>query len=221
MKKLLYIARYPALAVLLLLLLALAPAMAQNVVYQGETTRLEVEVKPGDTYSWELYRDSTKNFVTATPDCPTSDAEFVGGNTGTPVRVLWKEPGIYFFKVIAHDITGCTNNIGIGKMKVLNAIPTAKLEASPAVCAGEKITLTATLTGTAPWELIYTDGTNSWTVTNILSDTHIITIDPGPAVTTDYWVTSVKDKFGINLVPSDKTTQLINPLPAPSSIYHR
>jgi hypothetical protein len=218
----LYIARYPALAVLLLLLLALAPARAQNVVYQGETTQLGVEPQPNDTYKWELYRDSTKNFVTAVPDCPTSDAEFVGGNTGTPVNVLWKEPGIYFFKVTATDkITGCTSNMKVGIVKVLHAIPTVKLEASPAVCVGEKITLTATLTGTAPWEIIYTDGTNSWTVSNILSDTHLITIDPGPSVTTDYWVTSVKDKYGINLVPSDKTTQLINPLPAPSSIYHR
>ena len=195
--------------------------MAQNVVYQGETTQLGIKAQPGDTYTWELYRDSTKNFVTAIPDCPTSDAEFVGGNAGNPVSVLWKEPGIYFFKVTATDITGCTNNMKLGIVKVLHAIPTAKLEADVAVCAGEKITLKATLTGTAPWEIIYTDGTNSWTVSNILNDTHLITIDPGPSITTDYWVTYVKDKYGNNSVPSDKTTQLINPLPAPSSIYHR
>ena len=53
------------------MLSALAPAMAQtvvnqNVVYQGETTTLEVDSLTGDTYSWELYNDSTVNFATAT-----------------------------------------------------------------------------------------------------------------------------------------------------------
>ena len=55
MKKVSHIARYKVLAVLLLMLLALAPVMAQNVAYTGETTKLEIVPVTGETYSWELY----------------------------------------------------------------------------------------------------------------------------------------------------------------------
>lgn len=217
MKKLLYIARYPALAVLLLLLLALAPARAQNVVYQGETTQLGVEPQPNDTYKWELYRDSTKNFVTAVPDCPTSDAEFVGGNTGTPVNVLWKEPGIYIFKVTATDITGCTNNIAIGKMKVLPALPKAVLSPHDPICDGETASIEVILTGLAPWDITFTDGTDQWTVTGVTDPTYILRVHP--SVPTWYWVSEISDKRGTNSVPSDKILLEVKPRPVSSPIY--
>jgi len=138
MKKLLYIARYKTTAVLLLLLLALAPAMAQNVVYQGQITQLGVEQIPGETYEWELYRDSTVNFAVVPGDCPASDAGFVGGNKGADVRVEWKEPGMYFFKVTAWNVSGCTSNLGIGKVKVLPSIPKAVIKVNTTViCMGE------------------------------------------------------------------------------------
>jgi len=231
MKKFLYIARYIALAVLLLLLLALAPAMAQNVVYQFKTTQLGIEEHPGDTYTWELYRDSTVNFAEVSGDCPATDAAFVGGNTSATVNVEWKEPGIYFFKVTARNSAGCTNNLKIGRMKVLHALPTATIVADSAVCQREKIELKVTLTGTPPWNFTYTDGTNSWTIDNVTETDlrakdlpiyiYVIKIDPGPNVTTDYWITRVTDKYGINEVPSVKATQQINPLPEKSTIYHR
>jgi hypothetical protein len=220
MKKLSHIARYEALAVLLLLLLALAPAMAQTTVRTGETTLFTIEPQPGDTYTWELYSDSTVNFVVAPPDVAPTYAEFVGDTNSSTVTILWKEPGIYFFKVHALNITGCTDNLKMGMVEVKLGV-SAEIVASPAVCAGETISLTVTLTGTPPWEYTYTDGTNSWTVTNVLTSPNVITIAPGPLITTEYWITSAKDQFGTNTTPSTKTTQVINPLPAPSLIYHR
>jgi hypothetical protein len=210
--------------VLLHLLLALAPAMAQNVVHTGETTKLEIVPVSGETYSWELYKEPTDpafNFATEPGETTPSYAEFVGGtNTGTTVNILWKQPGIYFYKVTAWSITGCTNNIEIGIIEVKTAVK-ATIEASPVVCAGETVTLTVTLEGTPPWEYTYTDGTNSWTVKNVLTSPSVITLTPGPVITTDYWITSVKDSYGTNTTPSAKATQQINPLPAPSTIYHR
>jgi hypothetical protein len=222
MKRLLYIARYPALAVLLLLLLALAPAMAQNVVRQGDITDLGIEQKPGDTYRWELYNDSTVNFAQVAGDAvEDGDAVFVGGNTGTDVQVEWKEPGLYFFKVTGLNITGCTNNLKIGMIKVLEALPTATMEADTAVCEGIPITLTVNLTGTGPWDFTYTDGTTDWEVKYILASPYMITVNPGPSVTTEYWIKQVKDKYGTNTTPGEKVIQTINPLPEPSTIYHR
>ena len=120
----------------------------------------------------------------------------------------------------------CTNNLRVGIIEVKTAV-TATIAASPAVCPGETVTLTVTLTGTGPWTFTYTDGTNSWTET--VSDnsttppvvTYPIVLNPGPSTTTDYWVTSVTDQFGTNATPSEKATQQVNPLPAPSTIYHR
>lgn len=217
-----HISRYFAFAVLLHLLLALAPAMAQ--VRVGETFNLAVTPVPGDNYKWELYSEPTvPNFDFANnkgDESSTSYVDFVGGNSGASINVIWKQPGTYFFKVTASDITGCTNNLRVGMLEVVSTL-TATIVASPAVCAGETVTLTVTLEGTPPWEYTYTDGTNSWTISNVLTSPSVITLTPGPVITTDYWITSVKDSYGTNTTPSAKATQQINPLPAPSTIYHR
>jgi hypothetical protein len=229
MNRLLYIAHFSVLAVLLLMLSSLAQAIEPIVVRQGEITDLNVDQLAGDTYSWDIYNDSTVNFAIIDGTAVANgDARFINGNnTGTAVQIEWLKPGIFFFKVTAFDITGCTNNLKMGIVKVLEALPTANIAAPDTVCAGDPITLEVTLTGTGPWGFTYTDGTNQWTETvPDVSKTppvivHSITIDPGPTTTTEYWVTSVTDKYGTNLVPSDKATQVVDPLPEPSAIYHR
>lgn len=219
MNKLLYIARYRTLAVLLLLLLALAPAMAQNVVYQGETSTLAVQQEPGDTYLWELYDTVPVNFMTTPGNCPAASAIFVGGNTGASVKVQWLKPGIYFFKVIGLNITGCTNNIQIGKMEVKPSLPTAVL-AQPVpdwICIGDVLQLKVNFTGAGPWDFTYTDGTTQKTFKNVSDSEFFFTVSP--KVTTQYWITEVKNIFGTNSVPSAKITVVVNPKPESSKIY--
>lgn len=202
------------------MLLALAPAMAQNVVHVGETKVISIEVGPGETSSWELYSDSTVNFAT-TPGDPSPDyAEFVGGTTSTTVTILWKEPGIYFYKVTTYDITGCTNNLAVGKIRVLEELPTATVT-STAICIGETATLTVEFTGTAPWSFTYTDGTTTKTVTGITTNRYELVIAPNPKTTTEYTITSVTDKWGTNhyLVDPPKVVQEVNPKPDSSPIY--
>lgn len=108
-----------AIAVMLLLLLVMAPAMAQNVVYQGQTTTLAVVQVPGHNYEWELYNDENVNFATVQGNCPVSSANITGGKFGTSVMVQWKETGTYFFKVTARDAIGCTMNLKVGMVKVM------------------------------------------------------------------------------------------------------
>lgn len=219
MIRLLYIARYKALAVLLLLLLALAPAMAQNVVYQGETSTLAVEQKPGDTYEWELYDNGLVNFATVPGNCPATSAIFVGGNNGASVNVQWIVPGIYFYKVTARDANGCTNNIKIGMMEVKVSLPIAVI-AQPVpdwICVGEKANLEVTLTGAVPWGFTYTDGSNFWTVTNITDN--IYQLQVSPKVTTQYWITEVTNIHGTNLMPSARVIVVVNPKPDINRIY--
>lgn len=215
-------------AALLLCLFAGYRAGAQTVVHQGETTTFNITEVPGDTYVWELYSDSTVDFaITHGDPSPAAYAEFTGANDQPSVNVLWKEPGTYFVKVTGVDAAGCTNNLKVFIIRVLHALPTTVITAGPAVCLGQDVTLTVSLTGTGPWNFTYTDGVTEWTVavpdnaTTPPEIIHTITINPGPAVTTQYWITSVTDRYGTNAVPSERTTQQVNPLPTPSNIYHQ
>ena len=100
-------------------LFALAPALAQTVVYQGEITPLSVVEVPGNTYEWELYSDLTVDFAKTSGNCPASAAIFMGGNTSPSVNVNWIQTGIYFYKITLHDATQCVMNFKIGMIKVI------------------------------------------------------------------------------------------------------
>lgn len=220
MKLFSHISRYFAFAVLLHLLLALAPAIAQNVVRQGETSTVSIEQQPGDTYMWTLYNDSTVNFAVTPGTVVQPYADFVGDTNSSTVSILWKIPGTYFFKVNATDITGCTNNLKIGKVRVLEALPTATAT-STAICVGEAATVTVEFTGTGPWSFTYTDGTTTSTVTNIAASPYELVLAPKPKTTTEYTITSVTDKWGTNNYPTNppKVVQEVNPKPNSSKIY--
>jgi hypothetical protein len=208
------------LLVVIPLLTAMAPAMAQNIVYAGQSTDLSVIEIPGDTYVWELYNDVTGiNFVTVPGNCPPGEAYFTGGSTGPTVNVMWVNPGIYFFKVTAYR-GGCTMNLRVGKMTVLNPLPKAVIEPPPPICAGDSVHLTVTLTGTAPWSITLTDGTNSWVFNSIISSPFVLTVPVIPLVTTNYWISEVTDAHGTNTTPSPQVVQVVNPKPITSPIYH-
>lgn len=207
-----------ALVVMLPLLLALAPAMAQTVVYQNESTTLAVVQVPGDTYEWEIYSDGTVNFAKVSGNCPATSADFVGVNTGASVNVKWFKPGTYFFKVTAHDATNCTMNLKIGIIVVKEALPTAIISPpTNPICTGDTAPLEVTLTGTGPWSITYTDGTNVWKAT-IAENENKYTIFVKPNATTNYWITEVKDQSGTNSVPSTSVELQVNPKPAMSKI---
>jgi gliding motility-associated-like protein len=108
--------------VIIPVVLTVAPAMAQYVVYQGQTTTLSIDPQPGDTYTWALYTDSDVDFATTPGNAPAAAAEFLNGiNTGPEVQVIWHEPGTYFFKVEAWNAIECTNNLKVGRIEILEA----------------------------------------------------------------------------------------------------
>jgi len=110
-----------ALVALLLWLLALAPAMAISVVYEGVTSQLNVNAIPGHTYTWEIYTDAIVDFAVVPGNCPLTSYEFTAGNTGASISVKWLKPGIYFYKVTARDAALCAMNFKVGMLKVLSA----------------------------------------------------------------------------------------------------
>ncbi|MCX6305078.1 MAG: hypothetical protein NT040_08925 [Bacteroidetes bacterium] len=208
------------LLVLVPLLMAMAPAMAQNTVYKGNTTDLSVVPVPGDTYVWELYKDvGGVNFVTDPGNCPVAEAYFVGGiNTGPAITVMWTTPGTYFFKVTATGGT-CSNNLKVGKMIVLDELPTATFVQPDPICAGNSTNLTVLLTGTAPWSITYTtDGINPVTIPVIGASPYFISVNP--LVNTTYQIISVTDSHGTNSVPSPAVTLIVKPIPVTNPIWH-
>lgn len=202
--------------------------MAQTVVRQGETTTTVVEPQPGDSYFYELYSDSTVNFAVAPSDAVHPYADFIGATNSSTVEILWKKPGLYFIKIHALNITGCTDNIKMAMVKVLEALPTATMT-STTICVGETATITVELTGTAPWSFTYTatdigtGATTTKTVTGISASPYELKIEPNLKTTTEYTITSITDKWGTNNypIPADrpKVIQEVTPKPNSSKIY--
>jgi gliding motility-associated-like protein len=213
MKTLTYIARYTVLATLLYLLQALAPAMAQSAVYPGDTTKLEVVVQNGYSYEWELYDNGAVNIAKVPGNCPVTSATFIGGNVGSTVNVQWLKPGIYYYKVTVWDVAGCNMNFKVGMVTVQEALPVATITPpDPAgICSGTMAELEVNITEPGPWDITYTDGTNSRTITGITVTPYILKVNP--LVTTRYWITAVSNKNGKNTKPSAKVTQNVLPLP--------
>lgn len=208
-------------------LLTVASATAQMRVPEGETIELSVIQEPGDTYTWDLYNDPSVDFATDGGNALPSEAFFVDGiNTGPTVNVTWLEPGIYFFRVLAVDEEGCTNNLEVGIVEVLE-LPTAELSLDPLeICIGEPAVLTVTLTGVPAWGFTLQgedlDGNIIETFDpfeNILDGDNPVTITVSPDQTTIYRVVRVVDQIGENLDASESIQLTVHPLPENSQIY--
>lgn len=109
------------------------------------------------------------------------------------------------------DANGCTV-AGTGTATVtVNPVPVATVAALPAaVCTGGSSTLTFTLTGTAPFNVSYSDGVTTFNLTGISSG-HTISVTP--AATTTYTVTSVSDATTCVGLPGANATVTVNPSP--------
>ncbi len=204
--------------VILLVILGMTCVMAQNEIYEGDTTILKVEPIPGDSYTWEIYRDSTVNFAITPGDATSEMIEFPNGNTGDSVQVKWLDYGVFFYKVTATDPSGCPNNIKVGRIEILEGLPTATLSAD-SICVGDVAVMQVKFTGRAPWDFTYTNGTDSWTITGIETENYELVIDPGPKSTSEYWVTEVTDKRKTNTEDSEHVILEVHPKPNSSRIY--
>ena len=221
---------------ILLLILALlpgwltvAPAMAQNrtVVFAGEVTELSVVEVQDDTYVWDLYNDPTVNFANTDGNIDPSEAEFVEGiNTGATVNVRWLEPGLYFFRVMAFDPTGCTNNLKVGIVEVLKPLPTAHFLEPDTVCVDDPAIMTLELTGDAPWSVTYSytiqgsGDIHTATINDINDSPFEFTVVHSTPGTYEYWVVSVTDTDGLtNDEETDPVLLQVEPRPVTSPIY--
>jgi hypothetical protein len=210
--------------VIILAGMALAQARAQgDTVCAGETSVWTLEEFPGETYAWELYNDVAGiNFATDPGNCPASEAFFVGGvNTGDSVEIMCLVPGTYFIKVTA--INSCpTNNLRVGRIVVEECYSYALFLEPEEVCEGDTAMFTFEITGAqGPWDVTFTDGTNSWTIVGITTSPFTFQFPDTPAIpgTYTYWITSVSNPYMTNNTPGDPVDLIVKPKPVTSPIY--
>ena len=88
------------------------------------------------------------------------------------------------------DASGCSI-AGSGSAAVTVKTPTATVSGNATLCPGASATITAALTGTAPWSVKWSDNT-----TQTINTGTTATRTVNPSVTTTYTVTSVTDASG-------------------------
>jgi hypothetical protein len=110
--------------------------------------------------------------------------------------------------------TTCTGNATGTAVVLINNVPTAKLNGSSNICSGDVADVKLLLTGTSPWDISYTDGTSSKSITGITTSSY--TINVSPTSTKIYSIESVSDKICSGTV-SGNDTVIVN-LPATATI---
>ena len=76
----------------------------------------------------------------------------------------------------------------LSKAVIVNPAPSATLTGTATICSGSSSNLTVTLTGTAPWTLVYSGSANP-----IVINSSPYTISVTPSATTTYSITSLSD----------------------------
>ena len=108
-------------------------------------------------------------------------------------------PGVtYYISAVAGDDNGSGGvdlndpclSVSFGTPVVFNALPTGSIGSNVEICKGESATLTFSLSGNAPFDVVYSNGTQNLTLNNIFNN-H--TLNVSPAATTTYSLVSVSD----------------------------
>ncbi|HNX85754.1 MAG TPA: T9SS type A sorting domain-containing protein [Bacteroidales bacterium] len=93
----------------------------------------------------------------------------------------------------------------------VNPLPAAGLSGTASLCAGTSSPLMVELTGSPPWSIVYTDGTDLFPIENIASPQYLFWVTP--VQTTSYWITAVSDGNGCSGSASGTVTLTVNPSP--------
>ena len=90
------------------------------------------------------------------------------------------------YTVTGVNSSGCKGTASV--TITVNPLPTATVSGTAAICSNQSTTIYAALTGTGPWTVIWSDGTNQSGV--ITSPASRVVI---PSASTTYMVTSISD----------------------------
>lgn len=115
---------------------------------------------------------------------------------GIPATSTEENPIVFYSTNGTYDVTiTVTNSLGTNTYTgtITIAPPSAALSGDAAIIAGYQAPLQLELTGTPPWDVVYSDGTNNYTLNNIMETPFIFNVSPPN--TTTYTLVSVMDSY--------------------------
>ncbi|MBL7873564.1 MAG: gliding motility-associated C-terminal domain-containing protein [Cyclobacteriaceae bacterium] len=130
----------------------------------------------GSTYTW--YSDATLTTVLTSGTTPTN-AQINFSNAAAGVTSVF----------VTETNTGCTSNPTTVTLTV-NALPTASITGSTAICNGQSTSLTIDFTGSGPWTFQYSDGATTFPGNSATNST---SLSVNPVSSTTYTLISVTD----------------------------
>lgn len=166
---------------------------------------------PGSDWSWDWFPDTPPGLI---------DTSIVDGPMDSTIQVDWNfSPGVYVLEATEIRPPHMTTTYSVEfTIYVLDYPQIAILIDS--VCNPDTNQLEINLVGIGPWEVTYTDGTNTYTQT-FSSPNNIITLPPYSS-TTNITVLNVVDVSGCSGDPSQYPTApaVVYPRPGTGPIYH-
>jgi hypothetical protein len=133
------------------------------------------------------------------PDAPNNlQTQWVDGNTGQVISTAATavvSPTITTTYAITTTLNGCTSFGPEGTTYVtvtVNPRPTATIGSDQTICYGGTATFSIAMTGVAPWNVSYSNGTTTTTVNNVTTNPYVFSVNNITANQT-YTVTNLSD----------------------------
>ena len=156
------------------------PASAPSVtagnspICPGTSTTLTITGNLNDASQWVIYTGSC-------------GGARVGSTTSNSFQVTPSTSTTYYVR--GEGSCAAAGSCGTATVETFT-LPTASIGGSTSSCAGAPVNLSIRLTGTAPWNVTYSDGSTTNTI-SISSSPYTLTVSP--TVTTTYTLTALSD----------------------------
>ena len=179
-----------------------------KTICEGQnTTFTAVATGSNLTYRWQISTDNGANFT------DVNNGGVYAGATTASLSITGATVSMngYKYKLIVSG--SCTpDDVSNIITLTVNPRPTSVMSGSTTICANTLATISIALTGTAPWNISYSDGTTS---TSVTTSSSTYTFNVSLATTKTYTVTSLSDAK-CTAVAGDRTGSAVitvNPLP--------
>ena len=117
------------------------------------------------------------------------------------------------YSLVSVSGAGCPGSVSGNASLVVSPSPTVNLTGNVTICPGNNAFLTFNLVGASPWNLTYSNGTTSATISGITSSPFITSVTPG--VTTTYQATAVQNSLCTGIASG---TSIVTVSPAPNAV---
>ena len=135
------------------------------------------------TYQWQSSANNTP---------PWDNIPNATNNTYNPLSGI---PGRTYYRVqVTVSGAACNNTYSNSLYVDIIPLPSAVIRGDTLLCSEVNAPLTIDVTGSAPWNITYTDGTTPVIISNILDTPYILNVSPYS--TTTYTILSVSDNTG-------------------------